>query len=179
MEAPGNIESPSRGVLLGVTPFAILTAVIMFLFFDQRGWATADVIFEAVIIAICLCLILSIANARGFWWAPRVIAFIIFASYLGYVVFELFLSHKPFTMPSSRGAANPINAILGFCIFGIPCLLYSLSGSTIGPAAARADGENLSPRDVPYLRVAFAAKWVLVAVSTVVAAIGIWRAFAS
>lgn len=177
MDAPRNIESPTRGILWGITPFAILTAGLMFLFFDQRGWATADIVFEAVLITICLCLLLSILSPNRFWWAPRVIAFIIFGTYLSYLVFELFLSDKPFALPSSRGSANPVNAIMGFCLFGIPCLLYALSGSTIGPAAAKPAGEQLSPNEVSFLRVAVAAKWIFSAVSVVVVGVGLLRIF--
>jgi hypothetical protein len=117
-----------RGILLAVTPFAIATAVLVYLLFDQRGWRPMDVALEAVLVAICLCLVLTIANARLFWWAPRVIAFIVFAAYLSYLVYELGFSGQPVFAAGRRGAANPLNAILGFCIIGIPCLLYAIRG---------------------------------------------------
>ena len=174
MEAPNNIETPSRGILLGVTPFAVLTAVVMYLFFDQRGWSIADVAFEVVLVVVCLCLVLAVIGPRAFWWAPRIIAFIIFASYLGYLAHELIT--QPFVAPHSKGAANPINAILGFCFFGIPCLLYALSGSTIGPIAGKADAE-VTPKDLWYLKVAMGARWLFLAVSILVVIASLIRVF--
>jgi phosphatidylglycerophosphate synthase len=177
MDAPRNIESPRRGILLAITPFAILTALIMYLFFDQRGWSTMDIAFEGVLVLICLCLVLTLVNPTAFWWAPRIVAFIIFASYLGYLVYEL--TTQPFVMPRSRGAANPINAVLGFCVFGIPCLLYALSGSTIGPIAEKTDEAQVTLKDIQYLQIANAARWTFLAVSAVVVAVGLTRAIVS
>ncbi len=171
-----NVESPRRGVLLFVTPFAVLSAVVMFFFFDQRGWSTTDIAFEAVLVLICVCLVLTLISPRAFWWAPRIVAFIIFASYLGYLVHELF--SQPFVVPASRGAANPINAILGFCFFGVPCLLYALSGSTIGPIAGKTDETHITAADIRYLRIAAAARLVFLGVSSLVVVIGVIRIFA-
>jgi hypothetical protein len=128
-----NPAGPSRAILLGVTPFAIAAAAIMYLFFDQRGWRPADVALEAVLVVVCLCLVVSIASARASSWATRVIAFIVFAAYLGYLVHELAFSGKPIFAAGPRSAANPFNAILGFCIIGLPCLLYAIRGSSPAP----------------------------------------------
>ena|SRR5688572_9273454 len=177
MDAPHNIESPRRGILLAITPFAVLTALVMYLFFDQRGWSKADLAFEAVLVLICVCLVLTLISPRAFWWAPRIVAFIIFASYLGYLTYELLT--QPFVVPSSRGAANPINAILGFCFFGIPCLLYALSGSTIGPIAGRTAASEVTERDIRYMKIASAARWVFLAISALVVAAGVIRTLVS
>jgi hypothetical protein len=149
----------------------------MYLFFDERGWSAVDIAFEAVLVLICACLVLTLINQRAFWWAPRIVAFIIFASYLGYLASELLT--QPFVVPHSPGAANPINAILGFCFFGIPCLLYALSGSTIGPIAARTDSSEVNAKDILYLRIASAAKWLFLVVSFLVVATGVTRALVS
>ena len=179
MDTPSpNAETPRRGVLFAITPFAVLAAVIMYLFFDQRGLTTTDAVFEAVLVLICVCLVLTLVSTRTFWWAPRIVAFIIFAAYLGYLVYELFLSGKPFAVPASRGSANPINAILGFCAIGIPCLLYALSGSTVGQIAGKADAEVTS-KDLHYLQIAVAARRICLTISFLVVAAGVIKTFVS
>ena len=49
---PTNPENLRRRVLLAIAPFAFMSAGMMFLFFDQRGWTTNS----------------------GFWWATNVVS---------------------------------------------------------------------------------------------------------
>ena len=175
--AEKSVESPRRGVLMFITPCAMLSAVIMFLFFDQRGWETREVAFEGVLILICACLVLTTINAQKFWWAPRIVAFIIFALYLSYLSYELLT--QPFFVPTSKGAANPLNAVLGFCIFGIPCLLYALSGSTLGPIANVAKGSSPTRSAILLARFVITMQYVLLGYSVVMLVVlvarGCWR----
>ena len=177
MNAPERIENPSRGIWLIATPAAVLATIVMFLFFDQRGWSRDDILFEAILVVISLALILTLVSPRMFWWAPRVLALIIFGAYLWYLAYELLT--QPFVAPRSRGAANPINAILGFCVFGIPCLLYAFSRRSVGPVGQQIDSSQVAEKDARSLKIATVARWFFLAVSFLVVLAGVIRAFAS
>lgn len=161
-----KIEDQSNWTLIVISVFATLTALMMYLSFDQRGWSTSAIIFEVILVLVCFCLILTSINQRTFWWAPRVIAFIIFAIYLTYLVNGLL--EKPFAIPDSRATDNTINALLGFCFFGLPSLLYSLSGSKLGSIANKTDISEVTPSDIRYFKIAQAARFVFLIVSTIV-----------
>ncbi len=169
-----NAETPRRGVLAVVSPASAFTAVVMYLFFDQKGWSATYIAFEAILVVTCVCLVLALINPRVFWWGPRVVAFIIFASYLGYLAYELLT--QPFSVDSSPGAPSPMKAIVGFCLIGIPCLLYALAGRTFGSSAGEVDEAQLSTKDIRYRRIATAARWVFLAASLLVVVARVVRA---
>src|SRR5262249_9344040 len=60
-----------------------------------------------------------------------------------------------------------------------PCLLYALSGSTVGPIAGKTDSSEVTARDLRYLRIAAAAKWVVLGISLLVVVAGIVRGLVS
>jgi len=177
MDVQRIIASSRRVLWLAALPFLILATLVMYLFFDQRGWSTADIAFEAVLVLLCICGVLMAVNPQAFWWTPRVVAFVLFATYLSYLVHELLT--QPFMAPTSRAAPNPINAILGFCAIGIPCLLYTFSRRTDGLLAETTDEAQSAEKVTRYARIASAARWLFLAVSILVVAVGVGRAFIS
>ena len=125
-----NLETPRRGVLLFVTPLAILIAAIMFLFFSD-DWTAGRIIGEVVFVAIALGLLAAtVAPQRGAW-GIRLVTFILFLVYLGYLLYEFLFSGQQLEL-SGRPEPSPFKALLGFLFFGIPCLLYTMWGSTWG-----------------------------------------------
>ena len=177
MDVQRVIASSRRVLWLAASPFLILATLVMYLFFDQRGWSTADIAFEAALVLICICAVLMVVNPQVLWWTPRIVAFVLFATYLSYLVHELLT--QPFVAPTSRGAPNPINAILGFCAIGIPCLLYTFSRRTDGLLAEKTDEAQSAEKVIPYARMASAARWLFLAVSILVVTVSVVRAFIS
>ena len=174
MDTPSpNAQTPRRGVLVGITPFVVLTTVFMYFFFDQQGWSTSGVVFEAVLVLICICLILTIVDAREFWWAPRMLTFIVFATYLSYLLYEFWFTQKPLN-PTLRGD-TPFRSILGFLVFGVPCLLYTFWGSTWGKLG-HAEPENVDRWDIATFYLARGAKWLFTALSVFALVATLWKA---
>ncbi len=87
------------------------------------------------IAAMAVMEFMCIALLAGFWlprryrsWAFRSLAGTVFLAYAAYLVFEFFFSETPFRISERRSEASPRNALLGFFIFGLPCLCYALLG---------------------------------------------------
>jgi hypothetical protein len=154
---PANIEPVRNRVLMLVAPFAVLTCVIMYLFFDQRGWVLRDVAFEALMVTVALLVTLGAISSRRFWWATRLLAFLIFLAYAGVVVDQGFF--EPNKSDRWLGASNSLSALLGFCFYGIPAVLYTFSGSTYGPIARRSEIAEVKQSDRNYFLLARLARW--------------------
>jgi hypothetical protein len=110
-----------------LTPIVILFAALMP--FLITAWTPTAVAITVGIEIMCLALI------AGFWlpaqfgrWALRVLAGLVFAAYVIYLIYEFFFSDTPFKVVEARAKASPRNALLGFIIIGLPCLWYSLFG---------------------------------------------------
>lgn len=58
----------------------------------------------------------------------RVLAGLVGAAYLAYLVFEFWYSEKPFRLGGSQAGDSPKNALLGFLVLGVPCLWFAVSG---------------------------------------------------
>src|SRR5262245_45076141 len=113
----GNLEVPRRGVLLFVTPIAVLVAVGMFFFFASVDWTIARVVVEIGFAAIAVGLtVATIAPRRG-WWGLRLVTFTIFSAYLGYLIHQLWFSGEALSVPERESQATPFNSILGFLFF--------------------------------------------------------------
>jgi hypothetical protein len=171
-----NLETPRRGVLLFVTPLAVLFAAFMFLFFASDEWTAARVIGQVAFTAIALgLLVATIAPSRGAW-GIRVVTFTIFAAYLSYLLYEFWFSGQQLSISPRRSQATPFNAILGFLFFGVPCLIYTLWGSTwgrLGHTAPRA----ATRADVIVFLVAWVAQVLFLALSALVVVVGVWSSW--
>jgi hypothetical protein len=75
---------------------------------------------------VCLCSLLAI------WGVPhvgRVVTGFIAIGYSAYVIDQCFISYNgDLGLGSQRSETTPLNSILGFFIFGLPCLIYTLFG---------------------------------------------------
>jgi len=173
-EPDGNLETPRRGVLLLVTPLAVLIAVFMFVFFSADEWTPARAMGQVGFTAIALgLLIATVAPSRGAW-GIRVVTFTIFAAYLSYLMHEFWFSGQELAISTERSQPSPFNSILGFLFFGIPCLLYTLWGSTWGRLGhVRPDSTTRMDRVV--FLVAWTAQVLFLGLSALVVIAGIWR----
>src|ERR1700722_10388790 len=101
-----NSEVPRRGILWFATIAMALFTGFMCLFFSQAGWTRFSVGFEVISGAVAIALLLTLINKDRYWWAMRVITFIIFALYFWYVIDECYIKQKPLQL-GGLGDASP------------------------------------------------------------------------
>jgi len=148
----------------------------MFFFFATDEWTTARVISQVGFTAIALGLVVAtIAPSKGAW-GIRVVTFTIFAAYLFYLIYEFWFSGQELSISARRSQASPFNSILGFLFFGVPCLLYTLWGSTWG-RLGRVSPEQTTRTDILVFLFAWAAQILFLGLSALVVVVGIWRSW--
>jgi Na+/proline symporter len=110
-----------------LSPLVLLFALLMPLLIEE--WTPIGIVIMGGMALACLALL------AGFWlpahigrWAFRVLAGLIFAAYASYLIHEFLFTDKQFKIVQSRGQASPRNALLGFVIIGLPCLMYAVLG---------------------------------------------------
>lgn len=116
----------SRFIFWALAPLLLISGITTPFLLDD--WNPTKIIVTA---AWCVCSLLAIPaiyDARSFWWAARGVTGIIFLAYLAYVVDEFFLDDGDDTFTGARSETNPLNAVLGLAIIGLPCLWYTLLG---------------------------------------------------
>ena len=173
MNSP-NAETPKRSVLWFASGGMVLFTSFMYLFFDQRGWTTRDVVFIGIAGAMTLGLIITLVDAKRFWWGMRLVTFIIFAAYLSYLLYEFWWSGKALELTARRSAASPFNSVLGFLFFGVPCLLYTFWGSTWGKLG-HAQPQNVTRSDIFTFYIAWGAQWLFLLLSALAVAAALMR----
>lgn len=90
MNAAPNRNVARRGMLWFCTVAMLLFIGVMALAINQDGWHTPQVALMGICAAVTLGLILTLVNASRFWWAMRVVTFIIFSLSFSYVIYEGF-----------------------------------------------------------------------------------------
>ena len=171
-----NPESPRRGVLYFVTPLAVLVAAFMFFFFASEEWTPARVIFQVALSALAFGLVVATVAPKKGWWGVRIVTFTIFIAYLWYLIDMLWISGQELEVTGRRSEATPFNAILGFLFFGVPCLLYTLWGSTWG-RLGRASPEETTRTDIFMYWIAWAAQVLFLGLSALVVITAITKTF--
>ena len=140
MDSP-NAERPHPVVMWIVTPLVVLTAAFMYVI-TSDAWTTARIIGQVAFTTIAVGMVVAtVAPNRG-WWGLRVVAFVIFATYLWYLITEFVINPNPLSFTESRYDPSLFNAVLGFLLYGVPGLIYSMRGSMWGKL-----GHN-NPKDV-------------------------------
>jgi hypothetical protein len=125
-----------------LSPLVLLFAILMPLVIEE--WTLPRIIVMAGIELACLALL------AGFWlparighWAFRGLAGLVFVAYAAYLIHEFLFTDKPFKILQSRGEASPRNALLGFVIIGLPCLMYAVLGRfTLKPPEPAPETDN-------------------------------------
>lgn len=171
-----NLEVPRRGVLLWVTPIAVVLTAFMYVYFDSYEWEPGPIIVQVALSAISVGLVVATIWPEKGWWGIRVVAFVIFAAYLWYLIDMIWLSGQAIEITERRSQATPFNAILGFLFFGIPCFLYTMWGSTWGRLGHRSS-EDVTRIDIFTYYIAWAAQALFLALSSLIVITGLVRSF--
>ncbi len=75
-----------------------------------------------------ISLVIGMWNPTRFSWTFRIVTAMVLILYLGYAFYELKEHHWKLVRPHSIDDSNPVNALLGLVIIGIPCLIYTVFG---------------------------------------------------
>ena len=127
-----NPEQPRQRVLFFVTPLAVLMAAFMFFFFSQDEWTTNRVIGQLGFSVIAFgLLITTLFPVRG-WWGIRLVTLTIFLTYSSYLIDQLWFSEETISLSGNFARPTPMNSVLGFLVWGLPSLFYTLWGSLSG-----------------------------------------------
>jgi hypothetical protein len=173
MQNVSDRNVPRRGVLWFAVIALGLCTGFMALFFAQRGWHAADVGFVAVCSIVTLALLATLMNAARYWWAMRVVTFIIFSLSFWYLIDEAFINRHPEQI-GNPGEVSTFNAIRGFLFFGLPSLLYTLWGSTWGKLGTPKP-TAVTNADILILRLAIYGRWLFLALTVLTLAVALLK----
>jgi hypothetical protein len=123
----------SKFIRWTLSPLVLLFAILMPFLIEK--WTIMGAITMVGLELMCSTLLM------GFWLpsrigrlAFRVLAGLIFITYLSYLIYEFFFSDTPLRLIENSSETSPRNALLGFIIIGLPSLWYSIFGRfTIRP----------------------------------------------
>lgn len=158
--------------------FLVLTTLFMFVFFDDGGWTTERTVGQAILTAITVLVVAATVAPDRAWWAFRILAFSVFAVYFWYLITQFVIEAKPLEFPPRSGERSPMNALMGFLVFGVPCLIYSMWGSTWGKLG-RGNPENVTRGDTITFYIAWGAQVLFILLSVLAAIVALWKWFAS
>ena len=74
-----------------------------------------------------IMLVLVLTDPKRFHWAARCLTGMIFLSYTGYLVNQVWGREQLMTV-AGRSESSPLNAIMGLVVIGLPCLWYTVKG---------------------------------------------------
>jgi hypothetical protein len=133
--------SGSKFIFWVLAPILVLCGVGLPLMLTD--WTPTKAATAVVWSSACFLAIPALYDAKRFWWAARLLTFIIFASYAGYLVHEWLFTDKPL-VPTRRSESSPWNSALGFVVIGLPSLWYTLFGrfTLRGPQDETDDNEE-------------------------------------
>jgi hypothetical protein len=110
-----------------LTPCVLIFGIAMPFLIPE--WTPPRVAMMLVIELVCLALL------GGFWlparvghWCFRAVSGVVFMMYAAYLIDQLLFANKPIGVAGGRGAASPINAVVGFVMIGLPSLWFALLG---------------------------------------------------
>lgn len=107
-------------LLLAVALFGAMTMESLVGEETQRSW-----LIGGVLTLVCLSGLLIGVSPRHFGWMIVIITTVIPLAYVWYFYETYFVEGQSLTLTGGKSDASPANAILGFCFFGIPCLVFT------------------------------------------------------
>ena len=113
-----HLASGSRFLFWGIVPVGTLLIVLLNISVE---WNFKRRILVGLIDLTFILLALGLYNSKKFSWALRLMMLIIYGAYCAFVVDSIFFSPH-------RGWSEPINALHGLVVIGIPALLYATRG---------------------------------------------------
>jgi hypothetical protein len=169
-----NAEIPRPWILWLLTPMMMLSTYFVFLHSSDQ-WSLSSVLVVSIFVLMSVgLLVASLVPDKG-RWGIRLVAFLIFLAYFAYLVAEFIFEFKTFELAGDRSEPSPFNALLGFLLFGIPCLNYSIWGSVWGRVGHQ-DVVELTLKDVIAYHLMRGAYWLFAILSTVASVFIIWQA---
>jgi len=122
-----KLFSGSRFLFWTLAPLLIGFAILMPLIVEIERVTEALVLYGMSI--TCLALVLGLANPIRFQWALRIVAFIVFLVYIGYLASMIVgYAQEKEELISKRSATSVLSAVFGLVIIGYPSLKYMLVG---------------------------------------------------
>lgn len=117
--------------------------------FDD-GKIYQGVLASAFVLGCALGLYAMISQKHGHA-IGRIIAAMVPAAYLWYFADTFFVEGQSLQPTGRRSDASPFNAICGFVVFGVPCLIFAIKGRLFGEpeneAPIKPQGEAEQPPD--------------------------------
>jgi len=111
-----------------LSPFLLLFAAIFFIPLLESVEAHRQI----GVITTSLVILLCVAGFLALWGVPfvgRIVTGIIAFGYGWYVVDQCIINFTGYWgWGGPKSGTTPINSILGFMIFGLPCLIYTIFG---------------------------------------------------
>lgn len=111
-----------------LSPFLLLFAVVFLIPLREA----IDALRWEGVIASCFLIVLCVSGFLTLWGIPfvgRIVTGIIAFSFGGYVIDRCFIRFDGnWGWGGMRGVASPIHSILGFLVFGLPCLIHTIFG---------------------------------------------------
>lgn len=127
-----TLFSGGRFIFWTLAPILFIVGISLPLFMSD--WTKERMILIIIMELIIIFMILALYKPDKFKWAARFVTGGVFIAYSGYVIDMIFIKDKPITFFGPSSEATPRNALLGFIVIGIPCLIYTLFGRfTIRP----------------------------------------------
>jgi hypothetical protein len=118
------IRSPALRVIVAVV-------VLLFAWMLLAGWSTETPrarLGLAGMAALLVLLALALLAPRRMAWAFRVLAGTVFVLYAAYFVDQARQLLGGASQPFALGRPSTLMAGLGLLVFGVPCLVFALSG---------------------------------------------------
>jgi len=172
-----NAEQPRPVLMWVLTPLMVAFTFFMFIFFNSDEWTTPRIVGQIAFSLMALGMLVTTIAPKHGWWGIRLVAFVIFAGYFSYLINQFVIQDQSFDPTVARSSASPFNALLGFLFFGIPCLMYSLWGSTWGKIGH--NPEEVTKSDIVNFYIAWCAQWLFLGLSLLSAIYILWQWFQS
>ena len=119
---------PGRFLRWSLSP-VLLTCAVLFSFESvtcQEKGNTAGLAIGLALVVACIAGLLALWGVRH---AGRIVTGLIGSGYAAYIYHQCFVEFDgDWGWGASRAETTPINSILGFLVFGVPCLIYTIFG---------------------------------------------------
>ncbi len=141
----------------------VYLSIYLFAFLGREGWDVYEITFQLGVILIAFGTLAYTVSPKRFAWGLRLVTFVIFLSFFSYFFNQFVVQQSAFAFTVSRSSTTTFNALLGFLIIGVPCLMYSLWGSIWGNIQKNRDDEI--ERNTLSFYIALATQWVFLLLS--------------
>jgi hypothetical protein len=143
-----------------ITPLVVTFSIAMFMSFYYDGLTFGGMIFLMVIVAVAIGMIIATVFPKKGRWGIKIVTFIISGAYLWYMIDQFIFTAGRIDPTVRQSTPSPFNALLGFLVIGIPCLLYTFAGSSLDKMYED-KSDNISTRDIVVAYIIRGVKWLI------------------